>query len=155
MSVAFGQATNACLLNCSIKKDRYPAVVSQNKLMFGNLSFLVPPLALFLFYFISSIWTLHKSRKAFASKNGCKEPRCRVPLIDPFLALDFVWKTLQNAKNFRYLEGTHERSNSTEQTSPQSTCTIPQYILPILQMSKQSFQRDLRTSNSLALESMP
>jgi cytochrome P450 len=109
MSVRFDYTTNECLLNCSIEMARYPAVVPQSNVMFGNLSFLVPPLALFLCYFISTSWTLHKSRKSFASKNGCKEPRCRVPLKDPFLALDFVWKTLQNAKNFRYLEGTHER----------------------------------------------
>jgi cytochrome P450 len=80
-----------------------------NKIMFGNLRFLVPPLALLLCYFISSHWALRRSRKAFFLKNGCKEPRCRVPLKDPFLALDFVWKTLQNAKSFRYLKGTHER----------------------------------------------
>jgi cytochrome P450 len=108
MSVGFDYTTNECLLNRSIKKARYAAVVPQNNAMFRNLSFLVPPLALFL-YLISSSWTLHKSRKVFASKNGCKEPRCKVPLKDPFLALDFVWKTLQNAHNFRYLEGTHER----------------------------------------------
>lgn len=33
----------------------------------------------------------------------------RAPLKDPFLGLDFVYRTLQNARNFRYLEGTHER----------------------------------------------
>jgi cytochrome P450 len=109
MSVGFDHTANERLLNCSIEKAIYPTVVPQNIMMFGNLSLLVPPLALFLCYFICSSWTLHKSRKTFASKNGCKEPRCRVPLKDPFLALDFVWKTLQNAKNFRYLEGTHER----------------------------------------------
>jgi cytochrome P450 len=76
--------------------------------MFSHLSFLVPSFALFVWYFISR-WTLHRYRRAFAHANGCKEPRCRVPLKDPFLALDFVWKTLQNAKNFRYLEGTHKR----------------------------------------------
>ncbi|KAF8848456.1 cytochrome P450 [Acephala macrosclerotiorum] len=52
---------------------------------------------------------LYLSRRAFAKRNGCKEPRCRVPLKDPFLAIDFVWKTLQNAKKHRYLDGTHER----------------------------------------------
>lgn len=67
------------------------------------------PLAVLISYVIFSRLQLSLSRRAFIISHGCKEPRCRVPLRDPFLATDFVWKTLQNANNDRYLEGTVER----------------------------------------------
>jgi cytochrome P450 len=77
--------------------------------MFIQLKLLAISLALFIPYIIYRRFRLYLSRRAFVKSHGCKEPRCRVPLKDPFLAIDFVWKTLQNAKNYRYLEGTHER----------------------------------------------
>lgn len=77
--------------------------------MLYQLEFLVFPLAFLLTYIAINRWRLYLSQRAFAETNGCKPPRCRVPLKDPFLAIDFVWKTLQNARKDRYLEGTHER----------------------------------------------
>ena len=74
-----------------------------------QLELLLFSIALYIIYTAINRWRLYVSRRAFATKNGCKEPRCRVPLKDPFLAIDFVWKTLQNARKDRYLEGTHER----------------------------------------------
>jgi cytochrome P450 len=65
--------------------------------------------ALLAVYYLSQRLELYLSRRAFATNNGCKKPKSRVPLKDPFLALDFVWKTLQNAKNDRYLAGTYDR----------------------------------------------
>jgi hypothetical protein len=77
--------------------------------MFIQLELLAISLAFFIPYIIYRRFRLYLFRRAFAKSHGCKEPRCRVPLKDPFLGIDFVWKTLQNAKSDRYLEGTHER----------------------------------------------
>ncbi|KUJ19721.1 n-alkane-inducible cytochrome P450 [Mollisia scopiformis] len=65
--------------------------------------------ALFVVYTSFLQARLYLKRRQFAKSHGCLEPRCKVPLKDPVLALDFVWKTLQNAKSDRYLEGTYER----------------------------------------------
>lgn len=67
------------------------------------------PLFVLISYGIFARVQLYLSRQAFIKQHGCKKPRCRVPLKDPFLAIDFVWKTIQNAKQDRYLEGTYER----------------------------------------------
>jgi len=77
--------------------------------MLTYLELTVIPLLLLLSYGISAGLRLYLSRRSFIKAHGCKEPRCRVPLKDPFLAIDFVWNTLQNAKKDRYLEGTQER----------------------------------------------
>jgi len=70
---------------------------------------LVPILVIFISYLIFIRVQIYLARRAFINKHGCKAPRRRVPLRDPFLAIDFVWKTLQNAKQDRYLDGTLER----------------------------------------------
>ncbi|PMD60119.1 cytochrome P450 alkane hydroxylase-like protein [Hyaloscypha bicolor E] len=79
--------------------------------MLTYLELTVIPLLLPLSYGIFAGVQLYLSRRSFIKAHGCKEPRCRVPLKDPFLAVDFVWKTLRNAKKDRYLEGTQERFN--------------------------------------------
>ncbi|PMD48008.1 cytochrome P450 [Hyaloscypha variabilis F] len=77
--------------------------------MVTNLMLLIPPFLALVSYFIYAYIQAHLARCAFVKKHGCKAPRSRVPLKDPFLAIDFVWKTLQNAKQDRYLDGTVDR----------------------------------------------
>ncbi|KAE9377405.1 cytochrome P450 alkane hydroxylase-like protein [Stipitochalara longipes BDJ] len=77
--------------------------------MLTYLELAVLPLLVLISFILFALVQLHFSRRAFIKTYGCKEPRCRVPLKDPFLATDFVWKTLRNAKQDRYLEGTNER----------------------------------------------
>lgn len=72
-------------------------------------AFLVFLFVSFCLYRLLHFWVVHRQRLQFKKQNGCKEPMSRAPLRDPFLGLDFVYQTLQNARNFRYLEGTHER----------------------------------------------
>ncbi len=58
---------------------------------------------------IVNIVTLFFRRRQLAKEFGCKPPQSKAPLKDPFLGLDFVYKTIQNAKQYRYLDGTNER----------------------------------------------
>jgi cytochrome P450 len=77
--------------------------------MFTKTELILLPLAVLISFITFTRFQLYLSRRAFTKIHGCKEPRCRAPLKDPFLAIDFVWKTLQNAKKDRYLEGTLDR----------------------------------------------
>jgi len=93
--------------------------------MLTNLEFVVFPFALLVSYILFNRCKLYLSRRKFAKENSCKEPRCRVPLRDPLFGSDFVLKTIQNAKQFRYLEGTHERFQQYGSTFTAKHMTYP------------------------------